>query len=65
MPSLYKVPLTKTLFAVPFGISDVNSDIFEGTWPYEKATRNPELTFRCKWKLKILHWKHIFMMDNL
>ena len=26
----YKVPLTKTTLSVPFGISDVNSDIFEG-----------------------------------
>ena len=61
----YKVPLTKIIFAVLFGISNVNSDIFEGPWPYEKPTRNPELTLRCKRKPKILHWEHIFMMDNL
>ena len=35
----YKVPLTKIIIAVLFGISDVNSDIFEGPWPYEKQTR--------------------------
>ena len=26
---------------------------------------NPELTLRCKRKPEILHWEHIFMMDNL
>ena len=61
----YKVPLTRIIFAVLFGISDVNPDIFERPWPYEKPTRNPEPTLRHKWKPKILHWEHIFMMDNL
>ena len=54
----YNVPLTKIIFAVLFGISDVNSDIFEGPWPYEKPTRNPELTLRCKWKPKIRQCEH-------
>ena len=60
----YKVPLTKIILAVLFGTSDVNSDIFEGPWPYEKPTSNPELVLRCKWKPKILHEEHIFMMEN-
>ena len=61
----YKVPLTKIIFAVLFGISDMNSDIFQGPRPYKKPTRNPELTLRCKWNPKILHWENIFMIDNL
>ena len=43
----YKVPLTTIIFAVLIGISDVNSDIFEGPWPYKKPTRSPELPLRC------------------
>ena len=61
----YEVPLTKIIFTVLIGIFDVNSDIFEGPWPYRKPTRNPKLTLRCKWKTKILHCEHIFMIDNL
>ena len=53
----YKVPLTKIIFAVLFGISDVNSDILERPWLYEKPTRNPELTLRCNWKPNIFQWE--------
>ena len=56
---------TKNIFKVLIGISDMNSDILEGPWPYEKSTKNTELTLRCKWKPKILHWEHIFKMDKL